>query len=260
VGCLLLIVCINFGGLLIVRASARTHESAIRAALGASAARLRRQTLAEALPLSAAGAGGGALLALGLLKVLTPWLPAYLPGLESIGLHGPALAFALALSMLVVLLAGMLPARLASRVQLAGTMQQDSRTVSGGGAIRNALVAAQIALTLSLVFACGLLARSLVAVMRMNPGFSTQGTLTMHLEVTRAKYPTNPQVADYYRRLVARVKTIPGVIEAGVVNTLPFTGVVHGGVQFEGKSLEDQVAAVIFQIKCRCYTKSQFRL
>jgi putative ABC transport system permease protein len=75
VGCLLLIVCINFGGLLIVRASARTHESAIRAALGASAARLRRQTLAEALPLSAAGAGGGALLALGLLKVLTPWLP-----------------------------------------------------------------------------------------------------------------------------------------------------------------------------------------
>jgi FtsX-like permease family len=159
VGCLLLIVCINFGGLLIVRASARTHESAIRAALGASAARLRRQTLAEALPLSAAGAGGGALLALGLLKVLTPWLPAYLPGLESIGLHGPALAFALALSMLVVLLAGMLPARLASRVQLAGTMQQDSRTVSGGGAIRNALVAAQIALTLSLVFACGLVAR-----------------------------------------------------------------------------------------------------
>ena len=244
VGCLLLIGCINLGGLLIVRAKARTREFAIRAALGASASRLRRQTLAEVLPLSAVGGGGGVLLAWWLLKVLVPWLPSQLPGLEAIGLHGPVLAFALVLSVLVVLLAGMLPARLASRVQLdrqlsgqlSGMMQQGSRTVAGGDRIRNAFVAAQIAITLVLVFAGGLLVRSLVAVMKVNPGFSTRGVLTMHLALTRAKYPTDPQVADYYRRLVARVETIPGVIDAGMVNLLPFSELrTVYPVEFEGK-------------------------
>jgi len=242
VGCLLLIGCINLGGLLIVRANARTHEFAVRAALGASAGRLRRQTLAEALPLSLLGGGGGALFAWMLLKVLVPWLPPYLLGLDSIGLHVPALAFALALSVLVVLLAGMLPARLAARVQLAATMQQGSRIVAGGGGLRNALVAAQIAITLALVFAGGLLVRSLEAVMRVNPGFSPQGVLSMSLQVTQAKYPTITQVGDYYHQLVARVKTIPGVSEAAVVDTLPFSGNgVHGGVQLADKPDEAQL-------------------
>src|SRR5215471_18396705 len=147
VGCLLLIGCINLGGLLIVRASARTREFAIRAALGASAAGLRRQTLAELLPLSLAGGAGGALLAWWLLKVLVRWLPPQLPELESIGLQAPVLGFAMVLSVLVVVVAGTLPARLASRVQLAGTMQQVSRTVAGGGNLRNALAAAQVGVT-----------------------------------------------------------------------------------------------------------------
>ena len=235
-GCLLLICCVNLGGLLIVRANARTREFAVRAALGASAARLLIQTLAEALPLSLAGAGAGSLLAWLLLKVLVNRLPLQLPGLETIGLHAPALAFALALSVLVVLLAGMLPARLASRAHLAATMQQDSRAVASGGRVRNALVAAQIAVTLALVFAGGLLAASLVAVLRVNPGFSPQGVLTMGMQAPQAKYPTEPQIADYYQRLAARVKTIPGVIEAGVAGLPPFGwGYPGGPVEFEGK-------------------------
>jgi len=151
-------------------------------------------------------------------------------------LHGPVLAAALVLSVLVVLLAGMLPARMASRVQLAGTMQLDSRTVAGGSAIRNSLVAAQIAVTLVLIFAGGLFARSLAVLLKVNPGFSTQGVLTMHVAVTRANYPSDPQVADYYRRLAVRVKTIPGVIEAGFVNLLPFSANNQvNPVEFEGK-------------------------
>jgi len=157
--------------------------------------------------------------------------------LETIGLNAPALAFALALSPLVVLLAGMPPARLASRSHLAATMQQDSRTVAAGaGSIRNALVAAQVAVTLALVFAGGLLSASLVAVLQVNPGFSPQGVLTMGMQAPQSKYPTEPQVADYYQRLVARVKTIPGVIEAGVASLPPFgRGYPGGPVQFEGK-------------------------
>jgi predicted permease len=97
-------------------------------------------------------------------------------------------------------------------------------------------VAAQIAITLALVFAGGLLAASLVEVMRVNPGFSPQGVLTMGMPTSRAKYPTEPQVADYYQRLAARVKTIPGVVEAGVASLPPFgRGYPGGPVVFEGK-------------------------
>lgn len=244
VGSLLLIACINLGGLLIVRASARTQEFAIRAALGASASRLRRQTLAEVLPLSLAGAAGGILLAWLLLKILLPLLPQYLPGLDSIGLHGPVLALASILSVLVVLLAGTLPARLAARTQLAGTIQQGSRTIAGGALLRNTLVAAQIAGTLVLVFAGGLLVRSLVAVMRVDPGFSPEGVLTMHLQVARAQYPTELQLAAYYQRLAERMRTIPGVSGAGVTSGLPFADLSPSGpVEFEGKRVEGVVAA-----------------
>jgi putative ABC transport system permease protein len=244
VGCLLLIGCINLGGLLIVRASARAHEFAIRAALGAEASRLRRQILAELSPLSAAGGGAGILLAWWLLRAIVPLLPPQLPGLDAIGLHRPVLLFALGVSLLVMLLAGILPARLASRVKLSHLMQQGSRTVSGGGAMRNGLVIAQIAFTLVLIFAGGLLVRSLVATMKVDPGFSAQGVLTMHLQVTRAKYPTDSQIADYYRRLIESVKAAPGVVDVAMINLLPFSEqrAVHP-VEFEGKSDEGRPAA-----------------
>jgi predicted permease len=239
----LLIGCINLGGLFVVRASARMREFAIRAALGASRGRLRIQTLAEVLPLSVVGAGVGALLAWVLLKVLAHWLPAYLPRPEAVGLHMPVLAFALGLSVLVVLLAGMLPARLAARLRLTETIQQGARTVADGGALRNLLVTAQIAVTLALVFASGLLVRSLVAVLQVNPGFSSQDVLTMQLQVTRARYQTDAEVGDYYHRLVARVKTIPGVVEAGI-GGLPFSVFgSSGGVEFASKPNEKQLAA-----------------
>ncbi|HEX3558173.1 MAG TPA: ABC transporter permease [Pyrinomonadaceae bacterium] len=244
VSSLLLIGCINLGGLLVVRASARSREFVVRAALGASAARLRRQTLAEVMPVSVIGAIGGVLLAWGLLKLLVRWLPPQLPGVESVGLHGPVLAVAVAVSVLVALVAGMLPARLASRVQLAAALQQESRTVVGGGKLRNAFVVAQIAVSLVLVFASGLLVRSFVAVMSVNPGFSPQGALTMQLAVTRAKYPTEQQVSDYYRRLIGRVKSVSGVVEAGMINLLPLSeGRLSGPVYFEGRPEGEWVGA-----------------
>lgn len=232
VGCLLLIGCINLGGLLLVRASTRTHELAIRAALGASRLRLVGQSLVEVLPLSLVGAGAGILLAWGVLKLLVRWLPPNLLLTSSIGLYGPVLLFALLLSVLVVLLAGLLPARWAARVQLAEMLQQGTRSVTRGGALRNALVAAQMAITLVLVFAGGLLVRSLVAVLQVNPGFAPQGVLTMQLQVTRAQYPTDAELGDYYHRLVARVRTIPGVTAAGL-GGLPFsTFGASGPVEF----------------------------
>src|SRR5262249_37267038 len=130
----------------------------------------------------------------------------------------------LALSVLVVMAAAMLPARLASRLNISTMMQHASRTVAGGGALRNGLVVAQIAVTLVVVFAGGLLVRSLVAAVQINPGFSAQGVLTMHMAVLRAKYSTDAQIADYYHNLIARVKSVPAVSEAAVINVLPLSG------------------------------------
>lgn len=243
VGLLLLIACINLGGLLVVRATARAREFVVRAALGASVKRLRIQMLAESLPISIVGAVGGELLAWVLVKVLVHWLPPQLPGLE-FGLHWPVLAVAVLASVLVVMIAAMLPARLASRAQLTGALQQESRTMTGGAGLRNAFVVAQISMTLVLVFASGLLVRSFVAAMKVDPGFLPQGVLTMQLAVTRAKYPTEQHVTSYYDRLMTRVRSVAGVTNVGMISMLPFSeGRLSGPVYIEGRADNDWVGA-----------------
>jgi predicted permease len=235
-GCLLLIGCMNLGILLLARGSARAREITVRVALGASAGRLRRQMFAELLPVGLAGAAGGVLLAWWMLRILLPWLPANTPRVESIGLHGPVLAFAVIVSLMVVILAGIPPARVASSSQLAQALHRESRTVAGGGGTRNALVVAQIAVTIVVLFSGALFARSLGALLKVNPGLSAPHVLTMHLAVTRAKYRENAQVSAYYDRILQRVRSVPGVTAAGIVNRLPLSGIAQTGpVEFEDK-------------------------
>ncbi len=237
VTCLLLIGCMNLAVLLIARASARAREMAVRVALGATSGRLRSQLLAEVMPLSLAGISGGLLLAWWLLQALLPYLPANMPRVASIRLNTPVLAFAGAVSLAVVVLASLLPGRIAARSHPAGVLQQSSRSVAGGGQARNLLVVAQIAVPLVLLFGGVLFARSFAELVRVNPGFSSRGVLTMHMAVTRAKHREDERVADYYRRIVDRVKSIPGVTAVGIVNRLPLSGIAQtGGVEFEGRS------------------------
>ena len=134
-----------------------------------------------------------------------------------------------------MILASLLPARIASRAGLNEVLKQGSRSVSHKMGAREPLVIAQIAIAIVLVFSAVLFGRSLTALLLVSPGFEAEGTLTMHLAVTRAKYPADNQVADYYERIVESVKTVPGVIEAGIVNRLPLSGVTqNGGIEFEG--------------------------
>jgi predicted permease len=244
VGCLLLTGCVNLGNLLLARANARTREIAVRAALGAGSGRLQRQMLAELLPLSAAGIAGGLLLASWLLQGLMPFLPPRMPRVEAIGLNAPVVLFAFALSVLVILVAGLLPARRAAQVDLNKSLRQDSRTMSGTSEIRNALVVTQVAVSLALLFGSGLLVRSLQTLLHVNPGFATGGVLTMHLAVTRAKYPNDADVAAYCRRVLDRVRSISGVTAAGMVNRLPLSGIDQTGpVEFEGRTEAGNVNA-----------------
>src|SRR4051812_21097666 len=112
------------------------REMAVRIALGAGRQRLRCQLVTETLPLGLLGAGGGVLLAWGLMKAMVPWLPPELPRVETLGLHAPVLAFAIASSLALVLVAGFLPARLAARVGINEVLQQTARSVSGRGRAR----------------------------------------------------------------------------------------------------------------------------
>jgi predicted permease len=106
-----------------------------------------------------------------------------------------------------------------------------------------------------LVFGGGLLVRSLAEVMKVDPGFSSQGVLTMHLAVTRAEYPTHAQVADYYHRMITRVKTIPGVTEAGMISVLPFAGTgVSGPVEFEGNLDQGRTGANFLSVTPGCFS------
>jgi len=236
VGCLLLIGCMNLAGLLIARGASRAHEIAVRVALGASRGRLRRQLVAEIMPLSAAGIAGGLLLAQWILQALVPYLPPNTPRVASIGLNLPVIVFAVVVAISVVLFGSLLPAHLTAREDPQQALQQASRSVTGTGRTRNFLVVAQIAVTVVLLLVGSMFVRSFSALLQVRPGFSAQGVLTMQLAVTRAKYRTDDRVAGYYRRIEDRVRSIRGVTAAGIVNRLPFTGLMQtGSVEFEGR-------------------------
>jgi predicted permease len=159
-----------------------------------------------------------------------------MPRLDAIRINVPVLAFAVGTALVVVLLASLLPGRIAVKNQPGDALRDGSRSITAGGMTRNVIVVAQVAVTLILLFAGLLFARSFGALLRVNPGFASSGVLTMHLAVTRAQYPEDERVANYYRRLLSAVKGIPGVAAAGVVNRLPFSGIAQtGGVEFEGR-------------------------
>ena len=159
-----------------------------------------------------------------------------MPRTASIGLNMPVVAFAVAAPLAIVVLGALLPGRMAARNEPRDALLQTSRSVTGGGQTRNLLVTGQIAVTLVLLLAGLLLGRSFSAVLQVNPGFSSRGVLTLHFAVTRAKYPEDERVAGYYQRLVDRFESIRGVTAAGIVNRLPFAGLVQtGGVEFEGR-------------------------
>ncbi len=235
-GCLMLTGCLNLALLLVARAAARSREIAVRVALGAGRSRLLRQCMAETLPLGLLGAMAGGLTAWALLRIGRPWLPPDWPGVETLGLHAPVLAFAVAASLATVILASLIPARMAARGGLNEVLGKSSRNVAGGVGARESMVVAQVALAVVLVFGGLLLGRSMAALASVSPGFEAEGVLTMHLAVTRAKYATDPQVAEYYSRMLTRVRSTPGVIDAGIVNRLPLSGLSqNGGAEFEGR-------------------------
>jgi len=231
VGFLLLVACANVALLLLARASGRGRELAVRRALGAGRGRLLRQFVTETLLLAGVSLAAGMLVALGMLRGLLALAPPELPRLGEVGIRWPALAFAAGTALVIAAGLGVLTALRASALSPSRALVEGGRGQSAGprrNRVGRALVAAQLALTLALLTGAGLLGRSLLGVLAVDPGFRTGGVVALELELPQAGGPTpgaergsRARLSQRISGLVERLRAIPGVQEAAAASALP---------------------------------------
>jgi putative ABC transport system permease protein len=225
--CLLLVAALNLATLLSARAASRQREFAVRLALGATRTRVAMQSVAEVVPLLICGGALGIALAMWGVKWFVPLAPAGLPRVENIAVNGVVVATAIAVLAITGLIAALLPASQAWRLDLTTASREDSRAVAGSAAqarARGILVVTQIALALPLLTGGLLLARTFESLTSIHPGFNPDGVLSVHLALPRTKYRDDAAVARITGRIADRAATIPGVTAAGLVNRLPLAG------------------------------------
>lgn len=238
VGCVLLIACANIANLLLARATARHREISIRAALGASRARLVRQLLTESVLLALCGGLAGILLARWGLDALLALAPASLPRVADIHLDTGVLVFSLALSVITGLVFGIAPAWLAARADVNEALKQGSRGSTEGGArgrLRSALVVIEVTFALMLLGGAGLLARSFMQLAHVDPGFAPENATILRLSLPEKKYALPEQQTAFADALLERMKTLPGVQAAGLTQSMPLVGDYVLGFNIEGR-------------------------
>jgi putative ABC transport system permease protein len=251
VGLLLLIGCGNVANLMLARATGREKEFAIRAALGASRWRLIRQVLVESVILAIGGAAIGTLFAWGGLKSLVAAIPAEIIPAESvIRLNVPVLAFTLCVAALTALIFGLVPALQAARRDLNDPLRDSGKGTSSGsrhGRLRDAVVVLEVALSLTLLVAAGLLMRSFVALRDVHLGLQPDHILVARLPLPTDRYKTAEQVAGFFRPLLTRLKALPGVVEVTETSTLPPYGGIGTEIEIPGKTHSEKWNA-LFQL------------
>jgi putative ABC transport system permease protein len=227
VGCVLLIACANVANLLLARATARYKEIAVRAALGAGRWRVIRQLLTESLLLSLVGGLLGLLLAWWGTAALVKLIPEDVPRLAEIDIDRWVFGFMLLISVVTGVVFGLAPALHATKIELAEAMKDGVRGAGAGGGrgrLRGALVVAEIAIALVVLIGAGLLLQSFRRLQQVDLGFDTHNILTAAVELPDARYPRPEQAAAFYRTLLERVKTLPGVEAASAVVPQPLSG------------------------------------
>jgi putative ABC transport system permease protein len=233
VGVLLLIATVNVANLLLVRAVERGPEIATRRALGIATGRLVRQLLTESLVLAVMGAVCGIVVAVVVLRLLISLAPATLPRLATIAFDGRVLGLTLLVTVSVGLLFGMLPAWHLASADLAGYLRGARTQVSAGGRAGQWLVAANVALALVLLAITGLLGRSFVHLLRVDPGFDPRGVTTASLSLAGPAYAQRPATEAFFRAFLERV-TRPGDV-AALSTQLPTDLNDSAGFHIEGR-------------------------
>ena len=234
-GFLLLIGCANVVNLLVARMAQRQGELALRLALGAGRTRLVRQHLTEALVLSLCGGLLGVALGVGGVRSLLALEPGRLPRINEVGVHWPVFLFALVVSVACAFALGLLTAWRATRGDIRETLSQSQRTQAGAGAshrIRSGLVVAQVALTLVLLVGAGLLARSFVRLLSVDPGFRADNAVVMDVDVPASDSSSSQRMVQFYDELMTRFAGIQGVRQVGGANFFPLAGGGNGNGAF----------------------------
>lgn len=223
-GLLLLVACANVMNLSLAQASARSGELAVRVALGATRWRLVRQFLAEALLLCLLGGCLGVIAAYFGVRALLALAPSNIPRLDEVSVNLSVLWFALGLSFIVAASLGVLTALRATSGDVQSALTEGGRRQ--GSAVRSRrtgriIVAGQVAITLTLLIGAGLLGRSMLRVLSVNPGFKTEHVVTLDLKLPDLEARTEAQRKQFLEQLISRLQTLPGVQTVGGTNVLP---------------------------------------
>ena len=237
----LLIACANAANLLLARASSRQREIAVRLAMGAPRGRVVRQLMTESLLISFFGGGLGLALAYGGVKALVALLPADFPRANDIHVSAPVLAFTILVTMATGLLFGMAPALQAAGADPKDGLQKGGRATIGSGRqsrLRDALVVAEVSLACVLLIGAGLMLRSFLNQLHLDPGFQQEHVLTANLSLPRAKYSGEDDAGRFCDHLAMNLNGLPGIESVGVGTDLPWTGYDEnaGGFTIEGKT------------------------
>jgi putative ABC transport system permease protein len=224
---LLLIACANVANLLLVRASTRRKEIAIRAAMGASRMRLTRQLLTESLVLSLIGGALGLLSAVWGLNLLVSFIPGNLPRLSEIALDNRAMIFTLSISLLTGIVFGLIPALQASTPNLNDCLKEggkEAANLGGSNRIRNVFAIVEVALALVLLAGAGLMTKSFLKLQDVNPGFDPNRVVTMQVQLPASRFREDAQLTSYGTQLLEKITAMPGVEAASLISGVPLSG------------------------------------
>jgi putative ABC transport system permease protein len=240
VGLLLLMTCANIANLLLIRASERQEEVAIRRALGVTSTRLLRQLLTESIVLALLGGMVGALLGSWATKMIALYGPDSVPRIAQIGVDVRVLGFAVAITFLTGVIFGMAPARMMIQKVHGVRMTADAAQWR----FRAALIAVNVALSSVLLVGSGLLVRSFLHLLAVEPGFNTRRVLTFQVDLSGQRYAEQPAITQFYDELSNRLSTLTGVESVGASTQLPLTDSSdRWGVTIEGRPLANPAEA-----------------
>jgi putative ABC transport system permease protein len=238
VGLVLLVACANLANMHLARATGRSREIAIRAAIGAGRLRIVQQLLTESLVLACAGGALGLLLAYWATSSFIAAYPNLLPRSGDIGIDVTVLAFTMGLCIVTSLLFGLAPALAAARTRFNDTLKDGARAGGGRlrGLMRSALVVTEVALALILLAGAGILLKSFSHLARVDPGFETDHRLSAFMILPRPKYADPARVSDFFERAAADMAAAPGVQSVALTSTVPISGSDEiYSIEFEGR-------------------------
>lgn len=241
VGFVLLIGCSNVANLMLVRATGRSREFAVRASLGAGRTRMVRQVLTESLLLSILGGVMGLLVASWGTRVFLALAPGDIPRLGEIGVDGGVLGFTLLLIVVTAGLFGLPPALQASRTDLTRVMGSARSTDRSGHRLRGILVAGELALALMLLMGAGLMTRGFARLLRWEPGFDTSGIHTVWALAPFDKFDDGQSITEMFDRVAAAIRALPEIEAVGQTSAGPlFGGLERSPFRLEGRPLVDE--------------------